>query len=166
VVEEGMASGFQFTQGRLRIGEALAPPLINRVKDVENGSDLVIIDSPPGTSCPAIAAMKGSDFVMLVTEPTPFGLNDLTLAVEVVRRLQIPFGVVINRVGVGDDRVHRYCEDERIPVLLEIPDDILIARAYSEGVMAISAIPYAYDLFTRLYDDVFRRREGGIACES
>lgn len=165
-METGVASGLRFTQGRLRVGEALAPPLINRVKDVANDADLIVVDSPPGTSCPAIAAIKGSDLVVLVTEPTPFGLNDLKLAVEVVRKLNIPFGVVINRVGAGDDRVHRYCEEERIPVLMEIPNDISIARAYSKGVMAISVLPWAHDLFYQLHDDLFKRRGRGVACES
>jgi MinD superfamily P-loop ATPase len=166
VVERGTAFGFQFTQGRLRVGEALAPPLIRRVKRVENGSDLVIFDSPPGTSCPAIAAVRDSDFVILVTEPTPFGLNDLNLAVDVVRRLKIPFGVVINRADAGDDRVHRYCDEEHIPVLMEIPDDMRIAKAYSEGVIAISALPEAHEQFYRLYFNICRPREGRTACES
>jgi MinD superfamily P-loop ATPase len=165
VVEEGVASGFQFAQGRLRVGEALAPPLIDRVKAVECGCDLVIVDSPPGTSCPAIAAVRDSDFVLLVTEPTPFGLNDLALAVDMVRRLQLPFGVVVNRVGVGDDRIHRFCEDGHIPIMLEIPDDMRIARSYSEGVMAVSAVPDAHELFRTLYDRIIQPHRGSIACE-
>jgi MinD superfamily P-loop ATPase len=164
VVERGFASGFSFSQGRLRVGEALAPPLIHRVKDIEPGSELVILDAPPGTSCPVIAAVNGSDFVILVTEPTPFGLSDLVLAVGVARHLGIPFGVIINRVGCGDDRVHRYCEEEHIPVLLEIPDDVRIARAYSEGVIAVSVIPDACDLFGRLYAGVAGIGEGRVAC--
>ncbi len=94
---------------------------------------MVLIDAPPGTSCSMIAAVRGSDFVILVTEPTPFGLNDLALAVETVRALGIPFGVVINRAGSGDDRVHEYCAAEGIDVLLEIPDDRRIAEAYARG---------------------------------
>lgn len=166
VLEDGTVSGFRFTQGRLRVGEALVPPLIKEVKAAQDGSELVIIDSPPGTSCPAIAAMRYSDFVVLVTEPTPFGLHDLTLAVETVRRLGLPFGVVVNRAGVGDDRVHRYCQEEHVPILLEIPDDIRVAKAYSEGVMAIDAIPEFVDVFHRLYRDLFSWCEGGITCES
>ncbi len=162
VLEEGTAMGFQFTQGRLRIGEAMVVPLINKVKSTQNGSGLVIIDSPPGTSCPVIAAIRDSDFVMLVTEPTPFGLHDLTLAVETVRKLDYPFGVVINRAGVGDDRVNRYCREEDIPVLLEIPDDRRVAEAYSEGIMAITAVPGMYELFHRLYLDVCARCGGGV----
>jgi MinD superfamily P-loop ATPase len=166
VLEDGTASGFRFTQGSLRVGEALVPPLIREVKAVGDHAELVIIDSPPGTSCPVIAAVRDADFVVLVTESTPFGLHDLTLAVETVRRLGLPFGVVVNRVGVGDDRVPRYCRDERIPILVEIPDDIRIARAYSEGVMAIVAIPEMSDLFLRLHRELASRCSGGIACES
>jgi len=162
VLEEGTAMGFQYTQGRLRIGEALVVPLINKVKSTQNGSGLAIIDSPPGTSCPVIATIRDSDFVMLVTEPTPFGLNDLTLAVETVRKLDYPFGVVINRAGAGDDRVNRYCREEDIPVLLEIPDDRRVAEAYSEGIMAINAVPEMYELFQRLYLDVCARCGGGV----
>jgi MinD superfamily P-loop ATPase len=166
VVEQGTTSGFKFTQGRLRIGEALVPPLIKKVKKVDNGSQLVIIDSPPGTSCPVIAAVTGSDFVVLVTEPTPFGLHDLELAVDTVRQLKYPFGVIVNRAGVGDDRVHQYCQKEGIPILLEIPDDIRIARAYSEGVMAVDAVPEISELFRCLLRDVYSRCEGGVSCEN
>lgn len=166
VLESGTTSGFQFTQGRLHVGEALVPPLIKRVKAAQNDSQLVIIDSPPGTSCPVIAAVRDSDFVVLVTEPTPFGLHDLTLAVDTVRRLESPFGVVINREGAGDDRVHRYCEEEKIPILLAIPDDMRIAKAYSEGIMAIDAVPEMYELFHKLQCAIDSLCKGGISCRS
>jgi MinD superfamily P-loop ATPase len=166
ILETGKASGFRFTQGRLRVGEAHVPPLIREVKAAANDSDVVIIDAPPGTSCSAIEAMRGADYVVLVTEPTPFGLHDLTLAVETVRRLQYPFGVVVNRAGAGDDRVHRYCEAEGIPVLLDIPDDRRVAVAYSEGTLAVEAVPEMYGLFVGLYRDVSLRCEGGVTCEN
>jgi MinD superfamily P-loop ATPase len=86
-------------------------------------SGLVIVDAPPGTSCPVVASIKGSNYCVLVTEPTPFGLNDLMLAVDLVRELDIPCGVVINRAGLGDDTVSSFCSGEGIPVLLEIPYD-------------------------------------------
>jgi len=92
-----------------------------------------ILDAPPGTSCLVIATLQETDFVVLVTEPTPFGLHDLRLAVEVVRELGIPFGVVVNRTGVGDDCVHRFCGEWEIPILTELPDDRRIAEAYSRG---------------------------------
>ncbi len=162
-LEEGVAHGFRFTQGRLRIGEAQATPLIHRVRATADGNALVIADSPPGTSCPAIAAMQGSDFVLLVTEPTPFGLNDLTLAVATVRHLGLRCGVVVNRAGCGDDRVHAYCRREGIPVLLDLPDDRQVARAYSVGRLAIDAVPETRQLFDQLLDDITSQCIGGAA---
>jgi MinD superfamily P-loop ATPase len=97
-----------------------------------------------------IAAVRGSDFVVLVTEPTPFGLNDLALAVETVRTLGIPFGVVINRAGSGDDRVKEYCAAEGLEILLEIPDDRRIAEAYARGLTLVDAIPDIRPLFASL----------------
>lgn len=163
VLERGTAMGMQISQGRLRVGEAMAVPLIDRVKATQNGSDLAILDSPPGTSCPVIATMRDADFVLLVTEPTPFGLHDLELAVETVRELRLPFGVVVNRAGVGDDRVHRYCREEKIPVLLEIPDDRRIAEAYSNGRMAVAAVPETKKLFEQLYHRIYAWCREGVA---
>jgi MinD superfamily P-loop ATPase len=162
ILEEGTANGFQFTDGHLRIGEAMVVPLINAIKSTQNGSGLAIYDAPPGTSCPVIATIRDSDFVILVTEPTPFGLHDLTLAVETVRKLDYPFGVIINRAGAGDDRVNRYCREEDIPILLEIPDDRRIAEAYSKGIMAITAVPEVRELFQQLYLDICARCGGGV----
>jgi MinD superfamily P-loop ATPase len=112
----------------------------------------VILDAPPGTSCPVIATIRDTDFVVLVTEPTPFGLHDLLLAVEMVRELGIPFGVLVNRVGIGDDRVHEFCRREGVPILLEIPDDRRIAVAYSNGRLIVDALPEYRGLFQRLAD--------------
>jgi MinD superfamily P-loop ATPase len=163
VIEQGTASGLEVTLGRLRVGEPLAVPLIKKIKSVQSDSDLEIIDSPPGTSCPVVTSIKDNDFVVLVTEPTPFGLHDLTLAVETVRQIDCPFGVVVNRAGSGDDRVHEYCRGAGIPILLEIPDDRRIARAYSDGIMAVTAVPETRELFHRLYLDVCSRCAGGVA---
>lgn len=138
-VETGFAGDVAFVQGTLAIGQPAAPPVIRAVKRHAVDDRLNIIDCSPGTSCPVVTAVRGSDFVLLVTEPTPFGLHDLRLAVETIRQLAIPFGVVINRVGVGDDRVRRFCAAERIDVLLEIPDDRRIAEAYSRGQAASAA---------------------------
>jgi MinD superfamily P-loop ATPase len=140
VLETGSAGAVQFVQGVLNIGEAMSPPVIKAVKAAAPSADLVIIDAPPGTSCPVIESVRGSDFVLLVTEPTPFGLYDLRLAVEMVRALKLPFGVVINRAGVGDQAVHRYCRSERINILAEIPDDRRVAEAYSRGEMICGAV--------------------------
>jgi MinD superfamily P-loop ATPase len=128
----------------------MAPPLIREVKKRLQDNLPAILDAPPGTSCPVIAAIRDTDMVLLVTEPTPFGLNDLTLAVDMVRALQIPFGVIVNRMGSGDDRVHHYCEKEDIPILLEIPDDRRIAESYSRGILMVDALPQYRELFQRL----------------
>ncbi|RQW83801.1 MAG: (4Fe-4S)-binding protein [Geobacter sp.] len=142
VVETQEVDGITLIQGRIDIGVAMAPPLIRAVKSRMNSKGAtVILDAPPGTSCPVIATLRGSDYVLLVTEPTPFGLHDLRLAVDMVRELTIPFGVVVNRMGVGDDRVHQFCREQEIPILLEIPDDRRIAEAYSRGELVVDALP-------------------------
>lgn len=156
VVEAGHADGIGFVHGRLRVGAAMSPPLIRAVKKNAPKNDLIIIDAPPGTSCPVIAAVKGADFVVLVTEPTPFGLHDLTLAVETVRQIGIPFGVVINRSDIGDDRVSTYCRREQIPILLQIPDDRRVAEAYSRGELAVRALPEMLPLFVELQRNIRR----------
>ncbi len=141
-VEAGQAGKIRFVQGRLRIGEAMSPPLIRAVKKAASDDDCItIIDAPPGTSCPVIEAIQGSDFVVLVTEPTPFGLNDLRLAVEMVQQLDLPFGVVVNRAGIGDREVYDYCQQEGIEILMEIPDDRRIAEIYSQGKLIGVEIP-------------------------
>jgi MinD superfamily P-loop ATPase len=150
MVEKGHANGIAFIQGRLNVGVAMSPPLIRAAKGASPSDGTVIIDAPPGTSCPVIAAVGDSDFVVLVTEPTPFGLHDLKLAVETIRQIIIPFGVVINRCDAGDDRVTAYCNREHIPILLDIPDDRRIAEAYSRGETAIESVPETRALFIQL----------------
>jgi len=154
VVEVGRAGDVRFVHGRLRLGEAMAPPLIRAVKRHARADRLTILDCPPGTSCPMITAVRGSDVVVLVTEPTPFGLHDLVLAVETVRLLGIPFGVVVNRVGVGDGRVHEYCGSESIPILLEIADDRRIAEGYSRGELVVDTLPDLRRAFLDLLEAV------------
>ena len=140
--------------GVLNIGEIMATPLIDQVKADLDPEKTVIIDVSPGTACPVIAAVQGSDYCILVTEPTPFGLYDLRLAVEVLRVLKIPFGMVINRAGIGDRKVYEYCEKERIPILLEIPHDTRIARYYSEGVPFVKVMPEWKEQFAGIIDKV------------
>ncbi len=139
-------------QGKLDVGVATSPPLIRAVKDRLSGEQPAILDAPPGTSCPVVTAVRGADFVVLVTEPTPFGLHDLTLAVDTVRELKLPFGVVVNRMGSGDDRVQAYCRQQGIEHLLDIPDDRRIAEAYSRGVLLLDALPEYRPLFASLLD--------------
>jgi MinD superfamily P-loop ATPase len=137
----GTAGPIQFIEGRLNVGEAMSPPAIRAVKAGSAKADLTILDCPPGTSCPAIEGVRGSDLVLLVTEPTPFGLNDLELAVEMVRVLKIPMAVVLNRCDIGDDEVQQYCHAQRIPIWAEIADDRTVAEAYSRGQLACQVVP-------------------------
>jgi len=155
----GTANGVKFGQGRLKIGDIHTPSLIRRVKGNSLDEDVVIIDVPPGTSCPVIEAIKGSDFVLLVTEPTPFGLNDLKLAVGMVRELKIPFAVVINRSEPDEQMTNQYCQDENIDVIFEMPDDRRIAEAYSIGKMIVDILPDYKKDFAGLYESVKKRLE-------
>jgi MinD superfamily P-loop ATPase len=143
----------RFIQGLLDIGQAMSPPLIRQVKHAApDDVDLTIVDCPPGTSCPVIESLKGADYVLLVTEPTPFGLNDLKLAVETVRKLDMPFGVLINRADTGDDATAEYCRRENLSVLAEIPDVREVAEAYSRGVLPAAISQHYRDGFQRLLD--------------
>jgi len=151
VIERGRAGHIEFVHGLLNVGEPMAPPLIRREKKLINGRKTVIIDSSPGTSCPVVETVKGSDFCLLVTEPTPFGLNDLKLAVEMVRKLGVPLGVLINCSDIGDRKVWQYCEIEKIPLLMEIPFERRIAVAYSKGVPLVEEIPEYRKRFQDLY---------------
>ncbi len=130
-----------FMECRLSLEEEQAVPLINQAHEYVNqhfsDSSIQLFDCPPGTSCPVIAATKNTDFVVLATEPTPFGLNDLRLAIETMRGLNKKFGVVINRYGIGDDEVENYCISEEIPILARIPFDRKIAEDYSQGKIAV-----------------------------
>ncbi|MCK4463244.1 MAG: ATP-binding protein [Candidatus Omnitrophica bacterium] len=153
-VEIGVKGDLQFAHGKLNIGEAIAPPLIKAVKQYINPTRTVIIDVPPGTSCPVIEAIKGSDFCILVTEPTPFGLYDLTLAVEVLRKLKILFGVVINRSDLGDKKTGEYCKKEKIPILMRIPFRKEIAMAYSRGEIIVEVFPEYKKEFQKLFSKI------------
>ena len=154
VVERGDSGNLELIQGKLNVGEAMAPPIIREVKKYIDPANIIIIDVPPGTSCPVVETVKGSEFCLLVTEPTPFGLNDLSLAVEVVRKLGISCGVVINRVGIGDEEVERYCHQEGIPILLKIPLDRKIALLYSKGITLVEGMPRWRNDFLRLFQNI------------
>ena len=154
VLQAGCSGQIEFVHGRLNVGEAMAVPLIRKVKDLIDPAKTVIVDVSPGTSCPVVEAVRGSDFCLLVTEPTPFGLNDLALAVEATKKLDIPCGVLINRAGVGDDTVEQYCGGENVPVLLHIPLDTAIARLYSRGTTLVDGMPEWRPAFQRLFRDM------------
>jgi MinD superfamily P-loop ATPase len=160
VVQTGKADGIEFVQGKLNIGEPMATPIIKKAKEHIRNDGVVVLDVPPGTSCPVIESINESDFCVLVTEPTPFGLNDLTLAVDVTRKLQIPCGVIINRAGPDNDTIIKYCEKESIPVLLTIPLDSEIAKLYSKGIPLIEGKPEWKAGFMELYRTIKRYADG------
>ncbi len=135
--------------GELKLGEPMATPLIRAVKRVVK-TDLVLIDSPPGTACPVIEAVRDTDFCVLVTEPTPFGLYDLRIAVNVLKEMEIPCGVIVNRAGIGDRGVYRYCEEDEIPILMEIPFSREIAGLYSQGILFSREMPEWKEKFVNL----------------
>lgn len=151
IIEKGESKNVDFVHGLLNVGEPMAPPLIRKEKRLINNKKTVIIDSSPGTSCPVVESVNGSDFCLLVTEPTPFGLNDLRLAVEMVKKLNIPLGVVINCSDIGDKKVWQYCKNSGVPVLMEIPMDRNIAVAYSKGIPLVEEIPEYVSKFQDLY---------------
>ena len=153
-LERGSAGSIQFAQGLMDIGEAMAVPVIHQLKKWELPDHTIIIDSPPGASCPVVEALRGADFVLLVTEPTPFGLHDLKGAVEVTREIGIPLGVVLNRSDVGDDAVAQYCSDEKIPLMMEIPLDRRIAESYSNGIPLVEVLPEYKEKFRVLYQSI------------
>jgi MinD superfamily P-loop ATPase len=152
IIERGSNNGLEFFHGLLNIGEPMATPLVSAVKKKIDDNKVTIIDSPPGTSCPVIESIKESDYCILVTEPTPFGLYDLKLAVEVVRALKISFGILINQDGIGDKGVENYCEKEGIPIVMKIPHDKNIASFYSQGIPFVNKIPEWKKKFVALYD--------------
>jgi len=154
IIQKGYRNGIEFVHGKLRVGEAMSPPLIVKVRSFTRPDKFTIIDAPPGTSCPVIASMKNTDFILLVTEPTPFGLHDLKLAVGAVKMLNIPCGLVINRSDVGDNKVKDFAKKEGVPVLLEIPFDRNIAEAYSRGDMIVEKLPGFKETFLTLYNDI------------
>ena len=151
-IEFGKAGDVDFVHGKLRIGCIRTPSLIREVKSNIKEGHLAIVDVPPGTSCPVVEAVKGTDFVLLVTEPTPFGLNDLKLAVGLVREMNLPFAVAINRYDIGNDEVERYCKAENIEIAMQLPDDRRIAEAYSSGQMIVDVLDEYEEQFSIVYE--------------
>jgi MinD superfamily P-loop ATPase len=151
VIEMGKADGIGFVHGKLDISQMMAPPIIRKVKELTDEDKVNIIDASPGSSCPVVEAVKGSDFCLLVTEPTPFGLNDLVLAIEVVRQLNIPCGIVLNRAGAGDGKTEEYCFKEDLSIMLKIPLDTDIASLYSRGISLVEGMPQYKDSFIELF---------------
>ena len=153
-LQQGRAGNLEFVHGRLRVGHPMSPPLIRAVKERSDPQATVVLDAPPGTSCPVVTTLRGCDLALLVTEPTPFGLHDLRLAVEAIRAMAIPAAVVLNRDGIGDDRVERYCAEEGLPVWERIPHDRRIAEAGARGALAVEAVPELLPRFEGLAERI------------
>jgi len=154
VVEKGSADKIEFIHGKLRIGEAMSPPLIRAVKENLEDDWINFIDVPPGTSCPVITAVQDSDFVLLVTEPTPFGLNDLGLALEMIQKLGLKHAVVVNRHEDENISAREFCNEYDVPIIAEIPDDRRVAEAYSRGELASNAVSGYDKRFAELWKHI------------
>lgn len=160
LLNSGQAGNVRYVEGLLNVGVSMATPVIDAVKDyVSDG--VTIIDSPPGTSCSMVSTVRDADFVLLVTEPTPFGLHDLKIAVKTLEELKRPFAVIINRFEETDNCVDRFCADEGIAVLLRIPDNRKVAEAYSRGESLLSALPELKDEFSQLLSAIKLALESG-----
>ncbi len=153
-VKVGSVESTELVYGELVVGEPMAVPVIKEVKKQIKSDKTTIIDSPPGTSCPVIESIHGSDYCLLVTEPTPFGLHDLKMMIQVVEDVGIPYGIVVNRSGLGDRKMHDYCEEKKVPILLEIPFQRRIAEFYSRGVPFTLEIPGWREKFQALFDEI------------
>lgn len=157
-VSSALTHSLSFVQGKLDIGRAMSPPLIRAVKARIDEDVINIIDCPPGNSCPVITAVNGADYVILVTEASPFGLYDLTLSVDTIREISIPFGVIINKASQQYPKVNEYCANENIPVLLEIEESIEVARTYSNGGTLLDALPQLKDKLQNIVNDIMEAR--------
>jgi len=157
-IREIYSGKLTLVEGRINTGEEQSVPLINQTHqmacDEFSTIPVQIFDCPPGTSCPVVAAVEKCDYVILVTEPTPFGLNDLKLAVETVRQISKPMGVVINRDGIGNEEVFNYCLNEKIEVLAKIPYDRKIATLYSEGILVSDKIDYMAPILSGIFEAI------------
>jgi MinD superfamily P-loop ATPase len=154
VIKKGKIDDVEIVYGELNIGEAMAVPLIKAVKNQIKSNKNVIIDAPPGTACSLVASVHKTDYCILVTEPTPFGLHDLKITVQVLKDLGVPIGVVINRAGIGDRKVYEYCKKENIPLLMEIPFSKKIAELYSRGVPYVMEMPEWKEKFLEVQDKI------------
>jgi len=154
VIKKGVAEGVELVYGELNVGEPMAVPVIKEVKKQIKSDKTVIIDSPPGASCPVIESVYGTDYCLLVSEPTPFGLHDLKIMVQVLEGLNIPFGVVINCAGIGDKKIYDFCEEKGVPILLEIPFQRKIAELYSRGIPFVGEMPEWKRKFQLLMEDI------------
>ncbi len=157
LVKSGSSGSIKVYSGLLTIGEAKSPPVINAVKEYIDDTVINIIDSPPGTACPAVEAMRDSDYIILVAEDSPFGFNDLKLAVKVVKKLNTPFGIVLNKSDTNYPDVKNYAYENDIPIHIKIPLDRTIAELYSKGELLINSIPAFKLSFLKLFEQIENR---------
>ena len=156
-LERGLAPAhIDFAHGLLNVGEPMAVPVIRQLKkwQVPHPGEVIILDSPPGTSCPVVESIRGADFVILVTEPTPFGLHDLKLTVQLTAALGIPTGVIINREGVGDTKVEEFCKETDLPILMRIPLERKIGAGIAAGQLLTEIYPAYEDRFRELFQQI------------
>lgn len=160
IIESGTArAGITFARGMLNIGEPMAVPVIRQLKKwiAPQPNQIVILDAPPGTSCPVVESVRGANFLLLVTEPTPFGLHDLRLAAQIARELNIPAGVIVNRDGIGNASVDAFCAAERLPILLRVPFDRALAEGIARGQTLVDVRPEYRTQFEGLYAAITSR---------
>ncbi|NLP19120.1 MAG: P-loop NTPase [Firmicutes bacterium] len=157
-IQRGHSGNISFVHGKIKIGSALAPPIVEAVREQARKEGIVIIDASPGTSCPVVAAVKDVDYCLLVTEPTPFGLHDLNLAVQMLGKLKLAAGVILNRAGEGDEMIEEYCREKGLPLHLKIPFDRRYAALYARG----SALVEEYPHWREAFRDLMREIEGRV----
>lgn len=163
-VRRGMSGALHHVQGLLHVGEAMSPPVIRAARASVTGDGVVLIDAPPGTACPVITAIRDTDFVLLVTEPTPFGLHDLALALDMVQALGIPHAVVVNRHDPDNDAARRFCAGRGVEILTEIPDDRAVAEAYARGMLPVERFREYRTLFSILWARIMARCAGEVVA--
>jgi len=154
VIEGGERDGIRFLQGALSIGEARAPPIIGRLKNHIRDGEVTLLDSPPGSSCPFVKTVSDCDYVVLVTEPTPFGLHDLKMVMEVLDDINVPYSVIINKYGIGNNGVEDYLENKGIEVIARIPNSLELAKKGSKGIPIIEEDPEMMKLFLELIEKI------------
>lgn len=159
-VHVSQAGDLKLVTGRLNLGVHASPPVIKAVRNTAEKGVVTVIDGPPGSSCPVMAAVEGTDYCILVTEPTPFGLNDLSLAVDMLEVLKVPCGVIINRDVPGNDLIDLYCQEKGLNILMRIPLHTEIARAYARGIPLVKSNPVWGEKFIGLYQQVAREVSG------
>ncbi len=153
-IETRNSMHFRLMSGVLNVGQGMGGPLIRSLKKKAEGANVAILDAPPGNSCAMVSTIRDCDAVILVTEPTPFGLHDLRLAAEVLRKTKTRGGVILNRAGEGDEQIEEYCRKEKIPLWMKIPFSREAAEAYSKGKILLDVMPYLEKDFQNMWKKI------------